>query len=557
MKAPNRQRSRTAKALEARASAVVSVLGCLAACASTAPEPDTAQRPASSSPPLEERVPSAAPAMTAPPEPPASTAAPLAAGSIGLPGPISLRAVSPTASFAAICQARVDTDGNGNVEVSVREHGDLHGDELQVYLVLNSGAGQLIDDYVSHDPTGRYVAVVREQQLVLLDLAQEREVVLAPGQADVRDDAASFFPHRAVTFSPVSPWLAYLSKTSAGLRVVLRDLNTGEEAHHELGDGRAWRLAFEPEGEFLRLDVVTRDTNGNGRLEWPYPRALNRNRCSGPLPTFSVWDFPGDQPTTKLLRLAEPDWVEPAGFVMTLGDGWITRSKQSELWLWARNAPATRISSESCSGRVLHADARFDQILFGCASAWGQRRQLYYRTSRERRSLGFDVAGYELDGRLQPAQRLVALRSRDATYLLDLALRRTSELKQGSDVLATYESQALVEHDGDLMALDWPDTGSPTWLSLGVARPRLVEVHQREAFVSVGSHLFDLASRKYLGKFERQPLALATDGRGLLATRNATPQHFANGPLIWSRAVPNAVSASASAVPALRVTRAR
>lgn len=534
------QRARALQRLEACASA--GVIACLIACAASAPTPNAATRatsPAASPTTQPQPASSGTRSPSTPdadaPETPAAQQHPGVEGGIGTPGPVTLRAASATASFAALCQAREDTDGDGKVEVRVGEHGQLHGDNLQVYLVRGSGAGQRVDEYVGHDPTGRYVAAIRGQELVLVDLALGRDVVLSQGQTDVRDDAASFYPHRAGAFSPVAPWFAYLVRTDTGPRVVLRDLTTGSETRHDPGDGSIWRLAFEPDGAFLRVELITKDTNRNGRLDWPYPRALRPNRCMGPIPTFAVWDYPGDRPTTKLLRLSTLDWIEPDGFVMTMGDGWIARSG-SELWLWSPDAAATRISSESCAGRVLHADARYDHILFGCASGWGQRRQLYYRTQRERRALGFDVAGYELDGRLDPAQRLIALRSRDASYLIDLALRRTSELKQGSEVLATYDSHALIAYDDKLMALHWPDTGSPTWLPLGVPRPSLVELQQQGAFVAVGTSLFDLASRGYAGEFERQPLQLALDGRGLLPVHNQTAQRFAEGPLMWTAA---------------------
>src|SRR5690606_36849394 len=152
---------------------------------------------------------------------------------------------------------------------------------------------------------------------------------------------------------------------------------------------------------FIRVDLVTRDSNGNGRVQWPYPEARGkRGPCPGPIPQFNVWQWPGDDASPHLFDIAAGQLRHVEGFVMTVGGGVITRKDNRELWLEQSNGESRRISSEKCGGRVLHVDAEQGAVLFGCAGAWGARRQMYARLRDRRVGLDFDLAGLEVDGRV-------------------------------------------------------------------------------------------------------------------------------------------------------------
>jgi hypothetical protein len=421
----------------------------------------------------------------------------------------------------------------------------LAGDDLAQFLIEADGEELEIDQYLSGDPSGRYVAIRIDERTLLRDTIEKRSIDLSDLGLDASDDGRSYTPHRSLSFDPLGQRLAYLSTSGHETKLVLRDLRTGAEDEMSTGAGAVGRIEFEPDARFIRLDVVTVDTNGNGRLQGPFPIArAKRGPCPGPVPRYNVWQFPGDQAQVRLFDVAGRRFIDVPDFVMTVGADWITRNAKSELWLQPRTGLRRKISSESCAGRVLHTDAENGTIVFGCASAHGARRELFVRTPTQRRRLGFDIAGYEIDSRFEGQPRWLSLYPRDDTVLLDSKDGEAVPLNRGTRVLATFGNVALVD-SADGMAFVRPkDTDTPrTEITLtGTRRPRLGPVIVRGRFASLGQDLYDLAERSYVGSFQSLPLALSSDGMGLIAHGTADDHGalaLAVGPLEWRRpAVP-------------------
>jgi hypothetical protein len=68
-----------------------------------------------------------------------------------------------------VCQAREDTDRDGKLAVRYGPRGELEGDAMRSYFVLGAGPGEAIDGLAAYDPTGRYVVVVVDGKLWLID----------------------------------------------------------------------------------------------------------------------------------------------------------------------------------------------------------------------------------------------------------------------------------------------------------------------------------------------------------------------------------------------------
>jgi hypothetical protein len=131
--------------------------------------------------------------------------APHPAGS--LPGPrltafgtghqLVVEAADQARRWAVVCQAREDTNGDGEVTVLVGNHGDMLGDDMEPYFFAIGREEMAIDALVAASPTGSHVVFVRRGRLVLHTAATGTQQDLSALGADARDDSSVFGSHRA------------------------------------------------------------------------------------------------------------------------------------------------------------------------------------------------------------------------------------------------------------------------------------------------------------------------------------------------------------------------
>ncbi len=458
----------------------------------------------------------------------------------GTENPLIVVTASPARNWMVLCQARQDTDGNGRVSVSVGPTGELEGDALQTYFVAADSRETRIRQFLGNDPSGRYVAYRTENELWLLDTVTNNQIDLAANGAETTDDGQSFTTHRALSFGPRGRSVAYLRTVSGETTVVVRDLVSGEQREHPVGSGLVGRLSFEPDGDFIRLDVVLADSNGNGRVQWPFPPAKDKSGpCAGPIPRYNVWQFPGDESKPRLLRLSTGELIDAPGFVMTVGENIVVRNDTAELRLLTPSGERRKISSDTCNARVLHADAKRETVVFGCAGAYGARRDIFLRTPTARKHLNVDIAAFEQDTRFDGYPDWLALYPHNDSTLLNLEDGELYKLPEGSRTLATFTTNALVDDGGKLLFahLDGADTKPKLhWTATNRTRKPLEPLLIALPLIALGEELFDIEHRRWLGRFSQTPLAVSSDGRGLIPRRPGTDRRLALGPVQWEAA---------------------
>jgi hypothetical protein len=190
-------------------------------------------------------------------------------GPIGTRHPILLQRAAEDGRWVIACQAREDTDGNGALEVRFGRHGDTYGDALFPYLFLEPGAGERLEDFLTTDPSGRYLVLVRDGSLLLLDTYTRTETELAPPGA-IPESTAPRAP-LPVSFSRDGRRLLLVSllgeeKRATALLVNLEDGSRREVPH---GSGVLGQAVLDTDGRWVTFGVVTQDTNGDGQLTWP------------------------------------------------------------------------------------------------------------------------------------------------------------------------------------------------------------------------------------------------------------------------------------------------
>jgi dipeptidyl aminopeptidase/acylaminoacyl peptidase len=205
--------------------------------------------------------------------------------------------------WAAICEARQDDDGNGKLQVMVMQHGDTGGDELRPYLVLGAGKGAEIDDFVASDPKGRWVVTTKDMCVHLVDTETGKAVALRGADGRPGDEVSG--DHRAASFSPDGKALLYIKSDGARSIVVQRDLGTGAERAIDPGPGELSRAFFDRSGRFVVMEVVARDTNGDGLLTQPrVSTTLGSRRCRAPVTSASFYGQIGDKPVQRVAPVA-------------------------------------------------------------------------------------------------------------------------------------------------------------------------------------------------------------------------------------------------------------
>jgi hypothetical protein len=416
--------------------------------------------------------------------------------------------------------------------VRVGQSGRLSGDALESYLAVGAGAAEHIDELLAFDASGRFVVVRRNDRALLFDTRTGKNTDLTALGADTRDDALPYRNHRTLAFDAAGRHLLYVRGRGAKARAVVRDLATGTEAVIDPGAGDVWRAELDPSGRWVVLRMIANDTNGDGKLEWPAPEARSNDwRCHGPVPSYAAWIDRGDTPEVRIAPATGGTATPIAGFVAPFGKALIVRDANGALWLRRSARHRVRLSDAKCGARVLDADVAHRLVLVACTAPKG-RPKLELVGAGYHQSLNDDLASLDFDHwpKLLP-RRLFAFYPGSDTAVLDFETRKVALLDPGDQVVLTAGTRVLVRRGRQLVLHDVASGDETVLPGKTAALPDLLRAGT-DAFVT--PLVVDVAAGKELGKISGRPLALASDGRALVAQgRDADATQLAVGPLAW------------------------
>jgi hypothetical protein len=528
----------------------------------------------------------------------AATAAPataLAAPPAGsLPGPrltafgtahqLVVEAADQARRWAVVCQAREDTNGDSEVTVLVGNHGDMLGDDMVPYFFAIGHEEMAIDALVAASPTGSHVVFVRQGRLVLHTAATGAQEDLSALGADARDDTSVFGSHRAASFDGAGTRLVYIrthGKDAARTRdsargqnpdgtrdmpgnksndavVVVRDLSTGAEVEIDPGPGLLYRAALDERGHWVDLQVVARDTDGTGALEWPgQSTSLSGRHCRGPVASYSVYRTYGDTPERRVApatggpALVVPDLARP------MGPHLLRRTADGALLLRDGSGGDTELAPAACRARILHGDPVRARLLVVCADTTGPAAAttgpLIVVGKGIHQTLPVTVLVSDEEAPTWSAQRLVAVAGADDTpVVVDMETLATTVLGLRDQVLATHGT-ALLVYGGRTPSrttrpLVWRDLarGVTHRLLADVWPLHISDVLQRGRLVMASDSVVDMDTGRLLGRVpvapeyrrmlqkKRGPLAfeISVDGLVLLDTL-PLDDGLPRGPLRW------------------------
>ena len=483
-------------------------------------------------------APQSPPVPVSPPQPVAATLAsgpktkaasselPPLTATWGTPDVLTFVAAAPDRRWVVACQARRDTNRDGVVRVDVTTDGEVRGDELAGYLMDAPGPGTAIDSFLGSDPSGRFVAIVREGRTLLRDTTTRVDVELP---ADLRDDASPFVHPRAVSFDPSGRRLAYFQKAELGGGLVVRELATGAEIPVEVGDGLPWRADFDATGDTLVVRMVALDTNGDGRLDWPVRDAKKPwMRCYAPLPRFAVWERSGDEPVTRVAKATGGVVRGVPGFVVAMGDSAVVRELDGALTLVDAAGKRLPVARKGCEAKLIHADAPRRLMLVSCLDPKGRAEPVLVGHGPAQ-PLGLILSIPPGDHWFDGLPRLVPLHPGNDAALLDLDRRAVEMLRAGDRILATAATRALIIR-GRSLVLHELGGGDR---ELGREILPLAHIARTGSVLYVPPYVVDVARGALLGRAEGRAFAVATDGAILVGDGAPDASHFARGPLRW------------------------
>jgi len=442
--------------------------------------------------------------------------------------PVLVERASRDGHWVGLCTARRDSDGDGQLAASAGPRGELRGDAFERYLVAPDEELP-IDGLLAADASGRYALVMQQGALVLWDAERRNALDLSALGADARLSAQSFAELRTVSFDPGSKHLLYARPSESGPRVVIRDLADGSERALDPGPGVIWRARFDPGGAFAVVELMSEDSNQNGKVDFPAPLLAAPRPCSKSPGRFHTWVDRGDRPVTVLLPLNGGAPVLDADLVMPIGEALLLRDANGALLL-SRAGKKRVLSPAACKGRIVHADATRELFIVGCAQKKTGRVSLELITRSERKPLGLELASVELDREVSDAPRLLALYPGADCTLFDADRRELLPLRTGDVVLATRANRALIRRGNALL---FYDADSRSEQMLPVTLERNPDLLLTPPYVFVSPALVNLETATLVGLSNARPLALSSEGQLLVPEVEADGARLARGPLHW------------------------
>ncbi|HEY3254523.1 MAG TPA: hypothetical protein VGJ91_11260 [Polyangiaceae bacterium] len=443
--------------------------------------------------------------------------------------PVLLEHASRDGHWVAVCMARKDSNGDGQLSASAGPRGELRGDVFERYLIAPAEE-RAIDALLGADATGRYALLMQDGALLLWDAQLGKSLDLSALGADARLSAQSFAELRTLAFDPSSQHLLYVRRAESGKRIVIRSLQDGSERELDPGPGPIWRARFDPGGVFVVAELIREDSNKNGRADFPAPLSSAPRPCSAGPGRFHTWLERGDRPVTVLVPLNGGAPILEPELLMPFGDALLLRDESGALLL-ERGGKKRVLTPAACKGRVVHADAQRELLIVGCTQKKTGHVSLELVTARERKPLGIELASVELDRELSNAPpRLLALYPGLETTLFDADRRELVALRSADVVLATRAGHALIRRGNALL---FYDADSRSEQALNVTLERYPELLLTPPFVFVSPALVNLDTARLVGLSSTRPLALSSEGQLLVPEVEADGARLARGPLRW------------------------
>lgn len=434
---------------------------------------------------------------------------PLAASGqqMGTAHPMVVREVAPDGHWAYVCQAR-------------------ESKELTPYFIDGKGAGERVDELLSFDRAGRFVALRVGGKLVLVDTVKHVRKTLGAIPEGAREQ---------VSIDATGAKLMY----PRGDDVVFRDLPTGKERWMQLATATTWAGKLAPGGRWLMARVARIDTDGDGKIAMPVRDEVSRDRCSANDAIVRGMRMyageRGDRPISVVVDTTTLGSRDLDDVLHAEGNALVRRISDEIVIEWAGpTGKTTPVVPASCKGRLRWVDVARETAIVECRAQStkdnGPTRLVVFRRGEV---LPMLLRGWAADRDTAPTEpkRLYAANDADGSQFFDGATDRA--VAQPDPWIAMAGAAVLLyrRSDGALIELRVDPSSAPADLGLRIASraahwlPHAVTLG---TLVAVEGELVDLAKADVVGAYDDVAVAIGADGRVLVRPKSGNV-----GPLVW------------------------
>ncbi len=483
--------------------------------------------------------PACRPCPAAPAATPAPPVAPL--GLLGTADFLEVQTASPEADWAVICQARADTNGDGEVSMHSDHWGALYGDRPIPYFIQGAGPGEPLDAYVLRDATGRHLLVVKDGKLLLLDTRAQVATDLTARGAPKGADGYPFLGHAGASFDANGARLLYLQGPRDRRVAVVRDLATSAEVRVPPPPRRLLYAYLHRGGRWVlsHSELAPEHRCHFSRSEQPFGA---RRFCPGRDAELHV--------LSRDLHPCTDLWVSPADggappreaddVVFLADDALVIRDAAGALRL-VRGTQDRVLVPAACRGRVLGAAESPLALLVACV---GPRPNVKFVTDAGAQALPLTVEVPEKDNEWISPHRLQRVDTREGSVYVDLDGRPPRLLREPGNLVARHGRRALFHGQKQLRLYDLA-TGHRVLAVQNV--PEYPHVFTAGAQVAVGRSGdwpgvgIDLDAGRVTGRLPREVYALSRQGFALVEAAGQglmRASGHVRGPLMWLAPVP-------------------
>ncbi|HEY1547678.1 MAG TPA: hypothetical protein VGG28_07660 [Kofleriaceae bacterium] len=442
------------------------------------------------------------------------------AGDIGVAAPTAGIMAPDDGRWFVLCQARRDTDGDG--ELSVRYGLHLNdGDRAEPFLVLGSGAGEAIDYPAAHSADGSWLAIVRHGTLELIDTTSGERTTL---DADLRNDRD--WPRRkntrAIDIADDNSRAVYIKPDNT---IVIRELANGYEhsiAMHEL----VWRATIDAAGMWAEIKTIPADTDHDGVITWP--GGFESSSMTG-CDVDSLHQTPlepKDAVKTRWLELASGRFVDDPRIIGTVAGQLLRRLSNGALVLGE-----TQITDPACHAHVVGTidNLLAPRAIVTCGATPSEQTTLVVAGPGLHvvtRATAY-VSTYDMVSPYDTTPLNERFNHLDDTTYVDLADGSEIHLP-GKHVAGALTRFVLIDTGNELERYDLATRVATPLRTHGVIDPESIGDD-----IAIDGELYDLRLARRITKSTADIAFITNTGRVLRFAKEPKPGYAPFGPLRW------------------------